>query len=322
MLAAMKELRLFNRDGNGAKELIGSIGMIGHGISFDVWEPIIPLGVRDVAGIIGWEPIEKLSEFYQNGCKPDEKDFPASCVIPLHRLQQAVAYFTWIKIIPTLDAGHDTNGRSKRLGENERGMTALQEFKDEENVKRLAYEYVDLLVESLDRGLYDWWTNSERYRLREGLLVRSKETFDMYYMTGSHRLFVTLLPIMREVQGVSIAPVLGEYLGKLLANEKEIVNKLFDSAARALVLLTMKKAVERLPVEVIPEGIVQVQQSQPIKQRLKAEKEAREAVALSLGNDGEKQLERLASLIAELEANDDLDGTVMGPIVHSKGLTY
>lgn len=315
-------MKLFNRDGNGAEELIGSIGMIGHGIDFNTWEPIIPLGIRDVAGIIGWEPIEKLAEFYENGCKPDEGNFPASCVIPLHRLQQAVAYFTWIKIIPTLDANHDTNGRSKRYGENERGMTALQEFKDEENVKRLAYEYVDLLVESLDRGLYEWWINSERYKLRDGLLVRSKETFDMYYMTGSHRLFVTLLPIMREVQGVSIAPVLGEYLGKLLANEEEIVNKLFDPAARALVLLTMKKAIERLPVEVIPEGIVQVQQSQPIKQRLKAEKEAREAVALSLRNDAEKQLERLAALISELDNNEDLDGTILGPIVHSKGLTY
>ena len=313
---------LFNRDGNGAEELLGCIGMIGHGISFDIWEPIIPLGIRDVAGIIGWEPVEKLAEFYEGGCKPDEGDFPASCLIPLHRLQQAVAYFTWIKIIPTLDAGHDANGRSKRLGENERGMTALQEFKDEENIRRLAYEYVDLLVESLDRGLFKWWTDSERYQLREGLLVRSKETFDMYYRTGSHRLFITLLPIMREVQGVSVAPVLGSYLDKLLAKETEIVDKIYDPAARALVLLTMKKAIERLPVEVIPEGIVQVQQSQPIKQRLKAEKEAREAVAMSLGNDGEKQLERLAALIAELDSDDDPDGTIMGPIVHSKGLTY
>ena len=313
---------LFNRDGRGAEELVGCIGMIGQGIEFETWEPILPLGIADVAAIIGREPVEKLAEFYENGCEPDEGDFPASCAVALLRLQQAVAYFTWIKIIPTLDAGHDTNGRSKRLGENERGMTALQEFKDEENVKRLAYEYVDLLVESLDRGLYKWWTGSERYRLREGLLVRNKETFDMFYMTGSHRLFVTLLPIMREVQGVAVAPVLGEYLGKLLANEEEAVSKLYDTAARALVLLTMKKAVERLPVEVIPEGIVQVQQSQPVKQRLKAEKEAREAVAISLGADGEKQLERLAALIEEMDSSVDLDGTVMGPIVHSKGLTY
>ena len=315
---------LFGREGkNGADELIDCIGLIGSGLNFEKWKPIIPLGIRDVSAIIGREPVEKLAEFYEKGENPDDGDFRKSCAIALRYLQQAVAYFTWIKIIPTLDASHDTNGRSKRLGENERGMTALQEWKDEENIKRLAYEYVDQLVEALDRGCYEWWTKSERYRLRVGLLVRNKETFDMYYRTGSHRLFITLLPIMREVQGVSVAPVLGEsYLNALLSGDEEAVEKLQDTAARALVLLTMKKAVERLPVEVIPEGIVQVQLNQPVKQRLRAEKEAREAVALSLGADGEKQLERLAALIDEMNDAVEADGSILGPIVHSKGLTY
>lgn len=315
-------MKLFNRDGNGADELVAIIGLIGNGISYNVWEPILPLGIRDVKAIIGSEPVEKLAEFYENGEIPDDSDFPATCTIPLFYLQQAVAYFTWLKIIPTLDAGHDVNGRSKRLGENEKGMTALQEFKDEENIKRLAYEAVDALVEALDRGCFEWWTKSERFQLREGLLVRNKETFDMYYHTGSHRLFITLLPIMREVQSTDVAPVLGsEYLNKLLVNDEQIKQKLYDHAARALVLLTMKKAIERLPVEVIPEGIVQVQQSQPIKQRLKAEKEARQAVATSLGEDANRQLEILASLVNEMDGGG-VDGTILGPIVHSKGLTY
>ena len=55
-------------------------------------------------------------------------------------MQQAVAMFTWLKVIPTLDAQHGTAGRGKHLGENETGMTALQEFKDEENIRNLAYE--------------------------------------------------------------------------------------------------------------------------------------------------------------------------------------
>lgn len=314
-------MKLFNRNGNGAEELKQCIGLIGSGITFDKWEPIIPLGIQDVIAIVGREPVEKLAEFYEKGSIPDD-DFPASCHTALHYLQQAVAYFTWIKIIPTLDANHDSNGRSKRLGENEKGMTALQEWKDEQNIKHLAYEYVDMLVDVLDRGIYPWWTNSERYKLREGLIVKNKETFDMYYHTGSHRLFITLLPIMREVQSVQLAPVMGSYLDRMLKDEKTVRAKLYDSAARALVLLTMKKAVERLPIEVIPEGIVQVQQSQPVKQRLRAEKEAREAVAASLGEDGNRQLERLADLIDEMEAKSNADGYVSGPLIHSKGLSF
>ena len=32
---------------------------------------------------------------------------------------RAVAMFTWLKVIPTLDAQHGTAGRGKHLGENE-----------------------------------------------------------------------------------------------------------------------------------------------------------------------------------------------------------
>lgn len=317
---------LFNRDGNGGEELVSIIGLINRGITFDTWEPVLPLGIRDVKAIIGGEPVDALAEFYENGEIPDDDRFPESCGVALRYLRQAVAFFTWLKIIPTLDASHEATGRSKRLGENEKGLTALQEWKDETNIQRLAYEAVDALVEALDRGCYTWWTNSARYRQRQGLLVRDKETFDEYYHIGSHRLFLILLPIMREVQQVEIAPVAGEYLEGLLGKEmpkiEGVGERMLELASRALVLLTMKKAVERLPVEVIPEGIVQVQQSAPVKQRLKAEKEARQTVAASLGDDAKRQLEQLSAIVEDLEGRDNADTTVLRPIVHSKGLSF
>ena len=232
--------------------------------------------------------------------------------------------FSWLKIIPTLDAQHDEGGRSRRLGENEKGLTALQEFKDEENITRLAYEATDALVEALDRGAFSFWTESRKYRQREGLLIRSKEEFDEYYNIGSHRLFVTLLPIIREVQGADVAPVLGrKYLTALLQGDEAVTDVLKDSAARAVALLSIKKAVERLPVEVIPEGIVQIQQSQPVKSRLKAEQSARAAVAASLGADAARCLGRLQQLVAELEAEgDQVESYISGPIVHSKGMSF
>lgn len=210
------------------------------------------------------------------------------------------------------------------LGENERGLTALQEFKDEENITRLAYEAVDALVEVLDRGDFPFWVESAKYRQREGLLLRSKEEFDQFYYMGSHRLFVTLLPIIREIQESEVAPVLGpKFLKALLEGDDEVSPVLYNTAARAIALLSIKKAVERLPVEVIPEGIVQVQQSQPIKSRLKAEQSARAAVAASLGADADRCLSRLQQLVADLNA----DGTkaevyISGPIVHSKGISF
>ncbi len=316
-------MKLFNRDGDGSAEILRAVGLIANGVDFARWEPLLPLGVRDVVAIVGPEPVEALARFYEGGAVPDE-EFPAATTIPLGYLQQAVACFTWLKIIPTLDAQHDENGRSRRLGENERGLSALQEFKDEANILRLAYEYVDALIEALERGQFRFWVNSKKYRLRRGLIIRTLEEFDEHYFIGSHRLFVTLLPIIREVQGADVEPILGrERLAAMLETGAE-ASEMHECAARAVVLLTMQKAVQRLPVEVIPEGVVQVQQSQPVNSRLRAEQKARETVAASLGADAARCLSRLRLMIEQEEApaEPETSSCMGGPIVHSKGMTF
>lgn len=313
-------MELFNRHGDGGAEIVTAIGLISNDVDFSKWEPVLPLGIRDVTAIIGPEPVQALAEFYDGDLVDGNTAMPEA----LAHLQQAVALFTWLKIIPTLDAQHGSTGRQRRLGENEKGLTALQEYKDERNILQMAYEAVDALIEVMDREEFEFWTRSRKYRLRKGLLIQSKEEFDEYYTIGSHRLFVTLLPIIREVQGAQVAPVLGRYMPQLLAYEdRDITDLLREPACRAVALLTMQKAIERLPVEVIPEGVVQVQQSQPVNSRLKAEQAARAAVAKSLGTDADRYIQTLQDLVAQLDAKDNTpDPSMTGPIVHSKGMTF
>lgn len=313
-------MELFNRHGDGGTEIVTAIGLISNDVDFSKWEPVLPLGIRDVTAIIGPEPVQALAEFYDGDFVDGDTAMPEA----LAHLQQAVALFTWLKIIPTLDAQHDGTGRQRRLGENEKGLTALQEYKDERNILQMAYEAVDALIEVMDREEFEFWTGSRKYRLRKGLLIQSKEEFDEYYTIGSHRLFVTLLPIIREVQGAQVAPVLGRYMPQLLAYEDhDITDLLREPACRAVALLTMQKAIERLPVEVIPEGVVQIQQSQPVNSRLKAEQAARAAVAKSLGTDADRYIQTLQDMVAQLDAKDNTpDPSMTGPIVHSKGMTF
>ncbi len=311
-------MKLFEYRDPGDEEILHAVGMISSGITFDKWRPLIPFGIRNLASIVGYDVLEAVSSYY-TGIEHN----PGMETILSHT-QQAVAFFTWLKLIPTLDAQHGDTGRAKSLGENEKGLTALQEFKDEENILRLAYEATDALVEALEREAFPFWTESPKYKQREGLLIRSKEEFDNYYIIGSHRLFVTLVPIIREVQGATVAPVLGKYLTTILSGEDSDTFALMKTtAARAVALLTMQKAVERLPVEVIPEGIVQVQQSQPVKSRLRAEQSARASVAASLGADANRALEYLQQLVAQLDADgQEVDTSITGPIVHSKGMSF
>lgn len=312
-------MKLFDRDGNGGQEITDALGLISDRVDFSTWSPILPLGVRDVVAIVGREPVDALAEYYKAGNDVDDDMARA-----LAYLQQSVALFTWLKIIPTLDAMHDNTGRARRIGENEKGLTALEQYKDEANILRLAYEATDALIEQMDRAAFDFWTTSRKYRQRSGLLVRNKETFDEFYLIGSHRLFLTLLPMIREVQAANVTPIIGrDYMTRLLEGDEKATAELYDTAARAIVLLTMKKAVERLPVEVLPEGIVQVNQSAPVKQKLRAEKEARNAVAASLGEDAARYLQQLEDTMAEIRAEGQpVDFYTTGPIVHSKGMTF
>ena len=86
--------------------------------------------------------------------------------------------------------------------------------------------------------------------------------------------------------------------------------------------MAVKKAVERLPVEVIPEGIVQVQQTGTIKEKLRAEKEAK-SVADSLQADADRYLQELQDTVAALDAApEEVDFYVSGPTLQSKGITF
>lgn len=318
----MLRLQLFDKDGHGREELIRAIGVISNDITFEKWAPAIPLGTRNLAAIVGRDVINKLDEIYKGDGVADENEATAIALA-----QQAIAMFTWLKILAPLDAQHGNAGRGKVLGENQHGMSAVEQYEDRESIRAMAYEATDALIEVLDGAAWSWWTDSEKCRRRAGLLIPSKEIFDNYYTIGSHRLFLTLLPMIAEVQAGDIAPIVtAAHMAQLLSGdglEADVRLRLLDLARRPLALLTMKKAVERLPVEVLPEGIVQVQQQATVKQKLRAEKSAREAVAASLGADAERYLQLLQDAISALDSSDgEADYYLSGPTVQSKGITY
>ena len=113
---------IFDKDSNGTQELVDALGLIDARTDFSKWKPYIPLSVRRLTAIIGQEVYDKVLDFYQSASvDPDGK-----LTRLLGMVQQSVALFTWLKIIPTLDAQHGNTGRQKRLGEHEKGLTALQ----------------------------------------------------------------------------------------------------------------------------------------------------------------------------------------------------
>lgn len=310
---------IFDKDSNGTQELVDALGLIDARTDFSKWKPYIPLSIRRLTAIIGQEVYDKVLDFYQSASvDPDGK-----LTRLLGMVQQSVALFTWLKIIPTLDAQHGNTGRQKRLGEHEKGLTALQEYKDEANILSQAYESVDALIAYLEQEKFDFWIQSPKRKAVSELLLSSKEAFDFYYVTGSHRLFLTLAPIIREVQQRHIIPIItyGRY-EKLVAGQ-QVAEGFRDAVCRPLALLSMSKAVERLPVEVLPDGVVQVQLAGSVRKKLRAEAEARKTVAKSLEQDAMRDLAALEDLVAALDAApDEPDLYVPSITLQSKGITF
>ena len=314
-------MRLFNRDNEGAAELVAVLGLTDGRLNFEKWKPIVPMGVRDLQSIIGSEAVNAIDSYYQGGGEQSPSAAMDECVT---LAQQAAAMFAWLRVIPTLEAQHGTAGRGKRLGENEKGLTAAQEFKDEENIRNMAYEAVDALVELMDNNAFEWWTATAAYQARRGLLIPDRQTFDRFYVIGSHRLFLTLTPMIREVQDTHIIPIITRArYEQIIAGDTTLRQVLLEACQRPLALLTIKKAVERLPIEVLPMGIVQVQQQATVRDKLRAEKSARDAVASALADDAALMLDRLADIIHDLD-NDtsDTDPYIPGPTLQSRGITF
>lgn len=301
MITTMK-VKLFGKDGQDpASELVTVLGLIDQDLDWSKWEPLMNFGLNQVENVVGRTVTSKLDDFYrgvENSPEDVDNSVNNSLDAALFYCQQAVAMFTWLRVIPTLDAQHGTAGRGKHLGENEHGMTAVQEFKDEENIRNMAYEALDLLVKELDTVSPQWWLSDENHKLLSSLLIKSKDEFDRFYHIGSHRLFLSLIPMIREVQHCDIMPRVGkELMEKMLKGEE---SELRDSCCRPLALLAVKKAVERLPIELIPEGVVQVQQSGMVKDRLKADKSARDQVAQALARESVCMLSTVEDMVALL----------------------
>lgn len=318
--------KLFNRDGLGDQELVNVLGLIDRDLEFSKWEPILPLATKELVSIIGPEPVTALDAYYREDTKTQadaDKDWDEA----LRLAQQAIAMFAWIKVIPTLDAQHSTAGRGKHLGENEHGMTAVQEFKDEENIRSMAYQAVDALVAEMEEKSFSWWTSSKKHQQLQTLLIRDKDTFDEFFVIGSHRLFLTLIPMIREVQDAYLVPILGyQRMSALLDGTSDLPANILPMVQRPLALLAMKRAVERLPIEVLPDGIVQVQQVGMVRDRMKAEQQARNSVAQNLSKDAEEFLNILTNAIQTIDAEakriDEPDYYVPQATVQKTGISF
>lgn len=294
---------IFNRNNNGAEELVSLLGVIDHEPTFSKWEPALKLAEKQVYDICGREVFSAAEAYYLSAT---DRDGQMDDLVLL--IQRSNALFAWLKVIPTLDAQHGNAGRQKRLGDNERGLTAEEQLKDEANIQTMAYDSLDELMRFLIEENIPIWKNTSQYKRINDLLITNVSDFDCYYHIGSYRMFIILSPMMKEVQDRYIIPIMtklrfDKFKELIKSNSTSDVDipllALKDVVFRSIVLLSMKLAIERLPVQSLPENVFQVKFTNS-KNRSSAEVEAKRTAISSLFEAAMIDLESLRNDIGEL----------------------
>ena len=311
---------LFNKYQDGGKELRELLGFIDANTNFDKWLTWINLSLRQITELTGTEILKQAETYYKQnsfGSHPEENEY-----LLVKKFQLTNALFAYVKMIPSLDAGHGNDGRKKGIGENEKELTALEQYKDEANILNLAYEALEDLLIFLEEQRFEAWENAPVKQMLKSLVITKLSEFNEYYTLGSSRMFFTMLPMIREVQEMKVVPAVTKTrmtalleamkAGEPSDEQKELL-EILPLVRRPLVLASLALAIKRLPVEVLPDGIVQTQITGSIREKRIASKEASRAVIDSLTDDANAAFSVLQDYIAGLEGEDMTERYVAPP---------
>ena len=311
---------LFNKYQDGGKELRELLGFIDANTNFDKWLTWINLSLRQITELTGTEILKQAETYYnQNsfGAHPEENEY-----LLVKKFQLTNALFAYVKMIPSLDAGHGNDGRKKGIGENEKELTALEQYKDEANILNLAYEALEDLLIFLEEQRFEAWENAPVKQMLKSLVITKLSEFNEYYTLGSSRMFFTMLPMIREVQEMKVVPAVTKTRMTALleamkaaepTDEQKELLEMLPLIRRPLVLASLALAIKRLPVEVLPDGIVQTQITGSIREKRIASKEATRAVIDSLTDDANAAFAILQDYVAGLDGENLTERYVVPP---------
>lgn len=243
---------IFNKSNNGSDELRLLTGNYYLNNDFDLIKTDISLATEDLVKIISQPVYAKAEKAYSENIN-GFADF-------IERVQLPIALLATLKMTQKNDISHEDTGRKIKIDSTvEKLPWEWQLRRDDEIHLEEYYRSVDRLISFLDTKDYDEWKDSD-YKKSLGLLfIKNAVQFDQYFpIDKSARLFTILAPFIREAQRLYVKPALGDDYAVLLAGseltaaQKELLEYVFPP----IPLLAMSLAIRRLPLSIIPAGVV------------------------------------------------------------------
>jgi hypothetical protein len=241
---------IFNLNKQGAAELRQMTGNYYAGNDFSAIEMDIEDATDELIQVIGRAVYDKAENAYLKGDGNDQ-------VRLVQLVQRPIALLATLHYFQRNDVSHEDSGRKVKLSSDGTDKIPWEWQLDRDDSIHLQayYSAVERLIRWLNESKDADWQKSDAYRNAAGLLIRSGREFDTYFpISQSERMYILLLPFLREVQIDTVAPSYGEGFETLLESATSDVRY---AASKALALLTMSVALRRMPLQLIPYSVVQ-----------------------------------------------------------------
>lgn len=245
---------IFNKDKNGAKELRELTANYYANNDFNKIIGEIELATDELEQLVGKPVMELAEKCYMN---PDEnKDY----TVLVRKVQRPIALLATLRLYQKNDLSHEDDGRKFKVATDGSEKLPWEWQLDRDDALHLEeyYKAVDALIRYLNREEPDEWKESDAYKLSRTLLIRNGASFDSYFpIEKSERMFLILLPFIREAQQLTVKRAYGLANWDALLAEKDVPETdAHFAASKAVVLLAMSMALRRLSLSVIPGGII------------------------------------------------------------------
>jgi hypothetical protein len=242
---------IFNKDNKGNDELRELTGSYYKSNDFQKIKSDILWATEDLIKIIGLQVYARAENEYKDREEPSEL---------VEYVQYPIAIKATMEMYRKNDVSHGDDGRKIQIDSVHEKLPWEWQLKRDDAIQLdNYYKAVDRLLAFLDREEIPEWTNSENKKTADSLFVRNAEIFDRYFpIEQSGRMYMILLPFIREAERLYIKPALGADYKKLLSKTdlSEHENELLEYVYPPVPLFAMSIAIRRLPIGIIPAGII------------------------------------------------------------------
>ena len=175
------------------------------------------------------------------------------------RVQRPIAILATLRMYQKNDLSHEDDGRKFKVSTDGTDKLPWEWQLDRDDAIQMEsyFRSVDRLIDHLNREKIAEWTSTPLYRSMQQLIVRSGADFDRYFpIQRSERTYLLLVPFIREAQVMTVQDAYGSDWPKLLAETVENETSAHYAAAMSVCLLAMATALTRLPLKLLPCGVV------------------------------------------------------------------